>query len=255
MNVRKMMARLNAATASYDMARGGIPELTPQDIAAALGMIHDKTARDIFTAIWWPDGAELTRKELLDQMRGLLMTEFSRRCREAQIAKLDLHIAECNWAATNHHPEHDRQLISKLRHRAEETAANSWPGRMDVYPRICAAILIEIASPWTCKACSGTGMLIKKNDEKHNRETKVIGTVCNICNGRGTEPLNDCRRADMLGRDESSYRARWKKVYEWIYEIAASAESYGARELAKLLNRECSEISGVTPPNEMDKVA
>ena len=204
MNVRKMMARLNAATASYDMARGGIPELTPQDIAAALGMIHDKTARDIFTAIWWPDGAELTRKELLDHMRGLLMTEFSRRCREAQIAKLDLHIAECNWAATNHHPEHDRQLISKLRHRAEETADKTWPGQMDMYPRICSAVLIELSAPGICSACNGSGMVIA--------EANIH--VCKSCDGRGTSIISDRRRADMIGRDEAAYRRRWSSVYE-----------------------------------------
>lgn len=45
MSVDELLGRLEPTGPKFDIGRGGIPQLTPQDIAAALGMCEDKFAR------------------------------------------------------------------------------------------------------------------------------------------------------------------------------------------------------------------
>ena len=81
MNVRKLMARLNASTVRFDIGRGGVPEFTPQDIAGSLAFVRDELAREVFCAIWAPDLARLARGEILARLREATIIEYSNRFR------------------------------------------------------------------------------------------------------------------------------------------------------------------------------
>ncbi len=58
---RRLLARLNPSTIRYDTLPGGVPELTAQDIAHALGLVPVGLGREVLQACWWPDGAALRR--------------------------------------------------------------------------------------------------------------------------------------------------------------------------------------------------
>lgn len=92
-DVRKLLARLNPKQSQYEVGSGGIPTLTPQDIAAALGMVHDVLGREILCHVWWPDGAARSRQQLLDHLRDLQLGEWMARVRRLECANLAYHIA------------------------------------------------------------------------------------------------------------------------------------------------------------------
>ncbi|REN10513.1 hypothetical protein DSI35_10890, partial [Mycobacterium tuberculosis] len=71
-NVRELMARLGPSTVKFDTGRGGTPDLTNQDIAAALGMVPAGLGRELLEACWWPDGAALRRHKLRDAVIALV---------------------------------------------------------------------------------------------------------------------------------------------------------------------------------------
>ncbi len=51
-HVGKLLARLNPTTVRYDIGRGGMPELTPQDIAGALAMVPAGLGRELICRLW-----------------------------------------------------------------------------------------------------------------------------------------------------------------------------------------------------------
>src|ERR1700684_3270264 len=64
----ELLGRLEASTVKFDIGRGGIPQLTPQDVAAALGLCEDKFAATIYHAAFggtvnWPEVDRLIANE------------------------------------------------------------------------------------------------------------------------------------------------------------------------------------------------
>lgn len=228
MNVRKMMARLNPATIRFDVGSGGTPELTSQDVAAALGMVRDDFARDVFTAIWWPAGAALSAQDLLHRIRDKLLAEYSARCRECEIAKLELHIGQAEFAARRVHKDEDRRELSRLEARANSATRHRWPSEMTVYPKIAYAVLAELAKHPLCERCQGHGQVLDHG----------LVRACPRCEGRCIEHDHDARRAMMLDKERSAYVKTWKPVYEWLFEVVSSAESDAARDVAHALARD-----------------
>lgn len=225
MNVRKMMARLHAARLSMGMGRGGIPELTPQDIAAAIGMVPHELSREVFCSVWWPEGASLTRHKLMAAMRHLMMNEYSARSTACQIAKLELHIAECEWEAKENHGAADQRRMEQLRQKVAIAKFNRWPEIMGMYPSLCQVVLLELGSRDQCTECDGHGSVAKE----------ALSVVCPICKGEGSSPISDSWRARQLKRDESCYRRTWRPVYDWIHALVSECEDFAARAIAAAL--------------------
>lgn len=216
MNVRKLMARLNANSLRYDVGRGGIPELTPQDIAGALGMVSDDLGREIFCHAWWPDGAALRQAELAQRLHSLLMEEFSSRYREVEAAKLEAHLMESD--APKYRPS---AAARRARSIIVEAQRKTWPKSMAKYRDVAAAVMMEICAPRHCPQCNGKGT--------HTAEALVH--VCSRCEGRGTIATNKVWRAQRLGISEGAYRNVWKDVYEWLYALVAEREANAARQI------------------------
>lgn len=233
MNARKLMARLNATTIRFDVGRGGLPELTPQDIAGALGFVKDEFAREVFCAIWWPDGAAISRQSLNDRLRTLLLEEFARRCRQSEIARLEFHVAEANFEARRVHNHADRAELARLTDRKAEADRERWPGEMAIYPAIAYAVLAELVSSNQCGRCGGRGITLNG----------MIVVTCPKCDGRGSSSSNDVRRATLIGKEPSAYRKTWARVYEWLYAKAASAESTAARLISSQLEPAAAEVT------------
>lgn len=224
-NVRKLMARLNASTCRFDIGRGGIPELTPQDIAGALGMVQDELAREVFCAVWWPDGSRLAANELLRLIGLRQRAEIDRQWRAVQVARLELHIARDDAAARGCLTDFDRRIIASLEQRLTAAKAQCWPCEPTVYPLIRKAVLKELCSPALCQHCGGRG-------EYTAGELKA---KCRQCDGSGKQAVSNRRRAAELDRTEAAYRQAWCKPYEWTYELLADAEHRAARAMVSQL--------------------
>ena len=218
MNVRRLIARLNAKSQRIDnRGSGGIPEYTPADIAGALGTMKDKFAREVLCAIWWPEGASLVEGWLMQEISHLQFEEIDRQLAEVYASRLELHIAIDGHA--------DQKDINKLRLRVEQAQKGVWDirGYGEVVRR---AVLLEATKPKTCRTCDGVGYFITKQGIK----------VCAKCDGSGFRPMLVGERAKMLGISTKTYlRHGIRAVYEWTYALVQDAEQRGANELYRAL--------------------
>jgi hypothetical protein len=228
MNIRKAFARLNARSGSLGGGRGGIPEFTPQDVAAAIGMARDEIGRDIFCFAWWPDGARLRHSELQDSLRKMLSDEYSARYRALGEARLSLHMLEDSGRTK----EASRAMVA-AREAVEQCAARAWPKPTEKYADIVNAVLKEVCSPRHCPNCGGKGHLMKGPLQKK----------CERCKGRGIVPTNKTWRARELECSESSYRAVWRRPYEWLYDFVAEHESIAAKQIEAALGQDVCETA------------
>lgn len=221
MNVRKLMARLNPGTIRYDGGGGGgIPTLTPQDVAGALGMVPDSLGRELLCHLWWPDGARLTRRDLHDKLAIVQFEEFDRLMDTLRAAQLAAHLAEHDGLGSR----------TKAQTRLEDVRAQMWPGigPHTRYRFVREAVLAEMATPAICTACAGRGQIL--------RETLVV--VCATCNGIGRKQVSARRRATAIGCDESSYRRSWRLPYEYLLAYCVDAEDKAARLMKSALGNQ-----------------
>ena len=99
MNPREAMGRLGPTTVKFDIGRGGgKPDLTNQDIAAALGMVPAGLGRELLEACWWPDGAALRRHRLRDAVIALVTPEHQPGTQQHADGGADLGIALDDFA-------------------------------------------------------------------------------------------------------------------------------------------------------------
>jgi len=216
-NVRKLVARLNASTQQFSMGRGGIPELTPQDIAAAIGMVQDELAREVFCAVWWPDGARLNARGLDQLLARVQFAEWRRRMEKLLDAQLLVAAAKSQRNA-----EAERRGAADLM----DATAQMWPALVqEAYGLVRWAVLDELRSPEPCEVCGGVGDFVHFGREK----------PCSECGGGGRIARSSRKRAASIERDEAAYRRTWRGVYEWTLRRAQDAEQDGGAELARRL--------------------
>lgn len=226
-DVRKLMARLNPTTVRYDIGSGGgAPELTAQDVAAALAFVPPGIGREVFCLLWWPDGAKLTPNKLDEECAKVMHDEISRRIHAVQDAKLALAFLESRLASKRAQTFEDRREVQLARNEVERARAEVWPINPHVHAMIRTAVVDELRNPNLCPKCKGRGEYIE-------------GTLlyeCDLCDGYGIVPVSNSARAHRIGRDESTYRKVWKGPYEWLYVTVASAENSARMAVARALS-------------------
>jgi hypothetical protein len=223
-DVRKLMGWLNPKSLQYDGARGGTPELTAIDIAGALGMLRDDTAREIFCAIWWQDGARLGADVLDAKLRRLLLDEYSRRSLEASIAKLECHVVEGELEMRRLPSENDKRELSAARAKRSKADAQRWPWNVELYARMPSAVLNELRSCNLCPDCGGIGLEIRT-------EGNALLVNCQKCEGSGHEAASKVKRAAVLKISESAYRLVWEATYDWLFVRVSEMENDARRQL------------------------
>ncbi len=227
-NVRELMARLGPTTVKFDTGRGGVPTLTNQDIAAALGMVPAGLGRELLEACWWPDGAALRRHKLRDAVIALITPELQRQQRRLADARTDLGLAEVCIGWSGAATVEQRENRDRARQRLGQVKAQCWPiNTLESLPTLASAVINEIAKRSNCSSCEGRG-------QKMVGELRV---VCNACGGSGVCPVSDRRRAAALGRDESTFRERWRGVYEWMLQKFTEAEQEAGWHLSRALEQ------------------
>lgn len=223
------MARLGPSTVKFDIGRGGgKPDLTNQDIAAALGMVPAGLGRELLEACWWPDGAALRRHKLRDAVIALVAPELQRQQKRLAEARTDVGLAEVciGWggAAT----AEQRANRDAAQQRLGRVKAQCWPiSTLESLPTLAAAVISEIAKRPHCAACEGRGQA-------------MLGELlvpCKVCGGSGLGAVSDRRRAAAIGRDEAAYRRTWKPVYEWLLGKMVEAEQEAAWHMRAALSQ------------------
>jgi hypothetical protein len=226
-DARKLMGRLAPAVMNYEAARGGIPEMTAQDIAAAMGIVRykDELAAEVFCCCWWPDGGKLTADKLDARLRSAVLAEYSRRHLEAVMAKLDCHIAEGEYEYRRFKSDEDRRAIAVARAKRSRADAQKWPWNVDVYGRLCSAVMSEIRDRNLCPDCKGRRFLA----------TDSVPVACARCNSTGQIAASKVTRAKALGISEAGYRLVWSYPYDWAYAEISALERKACSEFTKAL--------------------
>lgn len=231
-DVREKLARLNPTTVKFDVGMGGgTPDLTNQDIAAALAFVPRGLGREVLEACWWPWGAAIRAHGLRDAVMAIAGPEITRQVRRVSQASLDLQLAEAAilWASNGASVE-ARKEVERCRAKLQAVRSECWPNNTaERLPLIAKAAVSEIRGH-RCNACSGTG--ITHGGGKPS--------PCKACDGSGDGKVLDSWRAAAIKVDPSDFPKRWKRVYEWLFLKMRDAEAQAGRDLEAVLRREAA---------------
>ncbi|AIC12957.1 MAG: hypothetical protein ABGU97_03085 [Xylella fastidiosa subsp. multiplex] len=228
---RRLLARLNPSTIRYDTLPGGVPELTAQDIAHALGLVPAGLGREVLQACWWPDGAALRRGPLRDAAVALVVPEIRRQQQRLLEARTDVGIVKACMGWTRATTSAQQAALRRAEERLDKLKAHLWPqATLEMLPVLVAAVVDELSTPQLCPCCHGQG----------ERRVGALVKVCTACGGSGAVPASDRKRAAAIGRDESTYRTTWRGLYEWLLERMGVAERQAATQLQEALQTDAA---------------
>jgi hypothetical protein len=205
---QKLIARLNVPNIRFDVGSGGIPEMTAEDIAAALAAAPP-LARSVFTLLWWQDGAALERIRILTELRNLAWEEQGRRCHAWRTASDRVAALREDLKHVRGSAEDLKREIVMAEARAHAARRRCWPRtNIGKYHEAVVAVLGELKSTRHCPKCGG------REDVADGRGLKK---TCDRCGGTGTVAYTRAARARALQLEESTFRKYWSDVYEWLY--------------------------------------
>jgi hypothetical protein len=198
MSVDELLGRLEATTVKFDLGRGGLPTLTPQDIAAALGMCQDKRAAKVYQCF---AGETADPKELDFIVATIQFEEWRNRADrmlEAQLAVASADMAERGRT----------EAKRRAKMLMDGAKAAMWPALVEeTYASMRRAIIKEFRNPKICPTCNGR-KAVKNGD---------LLVECLTCLGTGKSAVSNRRRSHEMGISDSNYIRTWGKVYEWTY--------------------------------------
>lgn len=214
------------SSASTSGGRGGVPEMTEMDISHALGYMGNKRDRDLIVAIWSDNVTRQLKREAEADFRGRLIQEQHVREHELVVAKLQLHIMECELEGINN-KYLQRKALHQYRSAVERARGRQWPWDARVYQRIFTACAKELREPRDCPDCNGRREVIADK----------LKITCPGCEGTGKKPYMKTDRAEAIIVPYISYRQTWHKVYEWGFSELKNAQSKVLEELGAVLER------------------
>ena len=207
MHVGRLMARLNPKNVRFDVGSGGKPEFTPQDIAAALGMVDDGIGRELLCQVWWPDGAKLTQDHLMSILADAQRAEWLRR--EAVMAVAVGAVAERGDRARSQYA-----LAHATRWPRMVLVSREVPSAAPGYAKVCRAVIAEMCSAGLCGTCRGRTVVFPQDGPV---------MVCPTCLGSGHQAISQRARAQACEIDWRTFRDEWAKVYEWTVILCSES--------------------------------
>jgi hypothetical protein len=231
-NVRELLSsRMGPTTVKFDTGRGGTPDLTTQDIAAALAYVQGGLGRELLEALWWPESAARRRDYLRQGVIGLVAPEFNRQQFALSTARTEFGIAKASmgWgggAVT----DVQRKELRRAELALEVARAGTWPNNtMEQLGVLAGAVIGEMAMACPCKKCDG---------ERTRPAQDGPGVMrCDDCAGSGFEPLSGRKRAAAIGADCAAYSRFWQPVYVWMLGRMRALEEGAAAEFGRALTR------------------
>lgn len=215
-----LMARLNAKNARFDIGSGGISELTPQDVAAALAFVPKGIGRELLCRAWWPAGAEMQAGELDRQLLQAQLEEWNGR-EKAMFSAMGMVASQSNKA--------ELLLARRAYAKAHRERWPKWITKLDPievssgYANIRRTVLEEVMHPRDCPPCHGRGHL----------NADGVVRKCDRCDGLGFVKYGPTWRSRRIGVKESTYRQTWEDPYEWMYRLVRDELSLAEHLLEK----------------------
>lgn len=202
MKTAELVARLNPTTVKFSVGRGGVSELTNQDIAAAIAFIKEPLARELFCHVFWPAGADLTRGRLEDMLLDLLRNEHRHRSGRLLDAELMIESPTVSRGRAN-----SAYALAKAdrwpRWVREEQGI---PQRSPVYSGIRHAVLDELR--------------MGHNGMDDGERTRVFG---------------ERQRASMVGISRATFLEKWEAVYTWLLDYCKEQVQLARKEFHRAL--------------------
>lgn len=218
--IDELLARLEASTVKFDIGRGGIPQLTPQDIAAALGMCENKAASILFQAVAagsvdWP---------IVDRVVATIqLEEWKRRAErivDAQLAKTSAELVSS--------PRERKSMLDRADNMMAGAKAAMWPNIVEgVYVMMRRALISELRHNRICPVCNG----------RRSVQTDTVVVECQNCSATGRVSISDRQRAKSMGIVVSTYARVWRPVYEWMYIRLNDLVAIGRDQFREALGR------------------
>lgn len=202
----RQLARLNPAHVKFDIGMGGsAPDLTAQDIAAALGMVPAGLGLELLLAVNWPDAAKRNRPRLLELLKAIQLREHNER-------EQAMYRALCQVATAEPRDKQRTTAAYSTAHLAR------WPQIVvkndpltfaRPYEDMRLAVIEELVHPKQCPECKGRDL--------HDR----IGQpkTCARCLGTGVAQYGSTWRAKRLGMKRASFIERWQHPYQWMLDL------------------------------------
>lgn len=213
----ELIARLNPSTIRFDTGRGGIPDLTAQDIAAALAMVHNKTGAGMLQYLHCWTEREQFRFEV----------EIFRMMREQCIRRAD----ELVNSQLRYYLTAGRKGTLENLSRVVAEQGKQWPSytpeSAGMYARLVMAVLSEIAGGATCKTCNGHGKLPSTEGTKE----------CQECGGTGRAGDSQRVRAARMRLSQRGYAQSWQEPYHWLFSELMGAMNEANSQFRQALGR------------------
>jgi hypothetical protein len=263
----RLLARLTPKSMPLMPGQGGIPSLTPQDIAAALGLaargsVRDRIAVDVLCLRHWPeafDGPQVrnvaTESVLAADVASMPKNKPERVSRTqkqdtpAQAAAKRVEACRRGVHALEH--ARKRQLVAfvaaRARRQAQQRIAECAEADVAFGERIAQAafwealaraVLAEYAQPNPCQVCKGRGQQLRLiGDPRVPGKVRAEMAVCEACIGYGTTGWSYKRRAKEVHVRAEFYRLWVNTIHERELALLREMEREALRRFSVRLGR------------------
>jgi hypothetical protein len=213
----ELLTRLNPKTARFDIGSGGRQELSDQDIAAALGMVENKTGAMVLEYLHC--ASDQRQFQIESAIFGLIRREQEQRVEAVVTAEIAFHLAAGRKGSLYRVREYTAAKQSEWPPMTGETAR--------LYVRLVFAVLSEIRAGNQCKTCNGHGVVPSGEGN----------LTCDACSGSGTVHEPQRARAASMGVPLASYQRNWAEPYRWLLSELTTSMAEASRQFRDSLGK------------------
>ena len=219
------LIKLGEKTQAYEVGDPCVIQLSPSDVAAALGMVKGELQRQLLCLIWYPQGFNVNKASKI--LVSHLLTIWNDQQLGLQALKLEQHIAATENNQIN-------ALDAEIKMDAYKRKCWPQPGN-DKYYKVANAAFTEFSKSDLCLVCNGQGQKVASG--------KII--TCPRCKGIGRDYKHhsDRGRAKAMRIDHKTYRERWTGIYAHSIDVIKAIYRNSADQCRHVLGS--SEIAGL----------
>lgn len=260
----RLLARLAPKSMPRMPGQGGIPSLTPQDIAAALGLaargsVRDRIAVEVLCLRHWPEAFEGPQvRSVVPETRPAADTASTPKGRERVSRKRDTpaqaaakRVEACRRGVQSLEYARKRRLVALVAARARRQARERVAGSVDAqaalgeridqsafWEALARAVLTEYAQPNPCQVCKGRGQQLRLIDDPGvPGKVRAELAACEACVGHGTAAWSYKRRAKEVRVRAEFYRLWVNAIHERELAMLRALEREALRRFSARLGR------------------
>lgn len=264
----RLLTRLAPKSMPRMPGQGGIPSLTPQDIAAALGLaargrLRDRMAVEVLCLRHWPEafeGPQVRRvptppmpateaARAADTPEAATDRKRVSRRRKPPVPTLAARVAACRRGVDAMEYPRKQRLIAFVAARARRHAQQRMAGSVEVaaalgpkiaqdafWEALARAVLAEYAQPNPCPTCKGLGQRLRlRVDANARSRMRAELALCETCHGAGAMAWSYKRRAKAVQVRAEFYRVWVNALHTQEVALLREMEREGLRRFAACL--------------------